>query len=124
MKIGDAAAVLGVEAHVLRHWEAVGLLAPPRASSGHRSYDEQTLDRARLIRVLQRAGLSLSQIGQLGRTGNDDRLALVNDKRAEIRDRVALLCAADRFLAHLTDCQHPVIAECQECSAFVGSSPG
>ncbi|MGY2062412.1 helix-turn-helix domain-containing protein, partial [Nocardia gipuzkoensis] len=47
-RIGDAAAELGIEAHVLRHWESVGLLTPPRTPSGHRSYDRQTLDQARM----------------------------------------------------------------------------
>jgi DNA-binding transcriptional MerR regulator len=48
-RIGAAAAALGTEAHVLRHWEDTGLLQPPRSSSGHRSYDEEQLTRARLI---------------------------------------------------------------------------
>jgi MerR family copper efflux transcriptional regulator len=56
LKIGDAAAVLGIAAHVLRHWESVGLLTPPRSSSGHRVYDQQTLDKARLIKTLQGRG--------------------------------------------------------------------
>jgi MerR family transcriptional regulator, copper efflux regulator len=27
---------------------------------------------------------------------------------------------ADRFLAHIADCEHPVISECPECSAMTG----
>ncbi|MFB7715822.1 MerR family transcriptional regulator [Nocardia sp. NPDC056100] len=118
LRIGDAAAALGIEAHVLRHWESVGLLYPPRSPSGHRSYDSNTLDVARLIRLLQRTGLSLSQIRQLGVGACDDRQDLIAGKRAEIQRQVALLQATERFLAHLTECSHPVIAECPECSEF------
>lgn len=118
MKIGDAAAALGIEAHVLRHWESVGLLAPARTASGHRSYTDQTLDQARIIRTLQRTGLSLEQIRELGMSAHDERLARVTAHRAELRERIALLEATDRFLDHLAACRHPVIAECPPCSEF------
>lgn len=118
IKIGDAAAALGIEAHVLRHWESVGLLTPKRSRSEHRTYDEQALGSARMIQVLQRAGLSLAQIGQLGRSAHEERLALVAAHRAEVRDQVAVLRATDQFLEHVTDCRHPVIAECPDCADF------
>ncbi|MET9490898.1 MerR family transcriptional regulator [Nocardia sp. NPDC006630] len=118
MKIGDAAAALGIEAHVLRHWESVGLLQPSRSPSGHRSYDENILDVARLILKLQRTGLSLGQIRQLGVGAHDERLTLIAEKRAEIQEQIVLLRATDRFLQHLADCRHGVVAECAECSDF------
>ncbi|MBF6327030.1 MerR family transcriptional regulator [Nocardia transvalensis] len=118
MKIGDAAAALGIEAHVLRHWESVGLLTPPRSTSGHRVYDEQTLNQARLVRTLQRAGMSLPQIRRLAAGDRDERMALIDAKRAEVRDQLALLRAMDRFLGHIVTCTHPVIAECPECVSF------
>ncbi len=118
MKIGEAAAALGIEAHVLRHWESAGLLMPQRNRSGHRTYDEHVLDYARLIQTLQRTGLSLDQIRQLGYSADDVRLDLIALRRAEVNDRIALLQATDRFLGHLTACSHPIIAECPECSDF------
>ncbi|WP_330180667.1 MerR family transcriptional regulator [Nocardia sp. NBC_01503] len=124
MRIGDAAAALGIEAHVLRHWESVGLLNPPRSPSGHRSYDPNTLDVARIIRLLQRAGLSLDQIRQLGLSSCDDRRGLINDKRADIERQLELLRTTDRFLEHLTECSHPIIAECPDCSEFTRAERG
>ncbi len=118
MRIGDAAAALGVETHVLRHWESVGLLAPPRSPSGHRSYNEHILDYARVIQKLQRTGLSLDQIRQLGLGACDDRMAMIARRRAEVRERIALLEATDRFLEHLGACSHPVISDCPECTEF------
>lgn len=123
LRIGDAAAILGIEAHVLRHWESVGLLHPPRTPSGHRTYNQQTLDIARLIRILQRTGLSLEQIRDLGANTSATRITLIEAKRAEIQARMALLEATDRFLAHLTTCSHPVIADCPECSKFSRLAP-
>ncbi|MFE3255663.1 MerR family transcriptional regulator [Nocardia sp. NPDC059091] len=119
MRIGDAAAALGVETHVLRHWESVGLLAPPRSPSGHRSYNEHILDYARMIQTLQRTGLSLDQIRQLGVSGYDGRRDMIADRRAEVRERIELLEATDRFLEHLLECTHPIISECPDCSGFV-----
>ncbi|MEV6773321.1 MerR family transcriptional regulator [Nocardia sp. NPDC051030] len=123
LKIGDAAAILGIEAHVLRHWESVGLLAPPRSPSGHRSYDEQTLDQARIIQILQRTGLSLPQIRRLGGGSCDARQILIEQKRAEVQQQIALLGATDRFLEHLTACSHPIIADCPLCSDFATLLP-
>jgi DNA-binding transcriptional MerR regulator len=119
VRIGDAAAALGIAAHVLRHWESLGLLAPPRSSSGHRSYDEQTLNQARMIRTLQRAGLSLDQIRRLAGSDHDDRKALIDGKRTELHDRVTLLQAADGFLAHILSCRHTILADCPDCSTFL-----
>lgn len=119
MKIGDAAAALGIEAHVLRHWESVGLLAPQRSPAGHRSYNKHILDYARVIQNLQHTGLSLEQIRQLGLSAYDERLALIGSHRAAVRDQMALLAAADRFLEHIADCTHPIIDECTECSSFI-----
>lgn len=119
MRIGDAAALLGLATHVLRHWEDIGLLSPRRLSSGHRVYDDQTIGQARLIQIGQRAGLSLAEIGELAAGERVDRIGLVNAKRTRIAEHIANLELADRFLAHLVCCVHSVISDCPECSALV-----
>ena len=123
LRIGDAAAILGIEAHVLRHWESVGLLHPPRTPAGHRTYTQQSLDTARLIRTLQRTGLSLNQIRTLGTTPRPTRITLIESKRAELQAQMHLLQATDTFLAHLPTCRHPLIADCPECSKFSRGEP-
>lgn len=123
IKIGDAAAALGIAAHVLRHWEDVGLLVPARSDSGHRTYDRRLLDQARMIRVLQRAGFALDQIRDLAVGSRDARAASVDARRAEIQRQVDVLRATDRFLAHLAACRHGVISECAECAAFAARHP-
>jgi MerR family copper efflux transcriptional regulator len=119
-RIGDAAATLAVATHVLRHWEDVGLLMPRRLSSGHRAYDDQTIGQARMIQICQAAGLSLAEIKELGVSGRGDRIALIESKRAQIAEHVSSLRLADKFLAHIAHCEHPVISECPECSAITG----
>ena len=118
-RIGDAAAVLGVATHVLRHWEDVGLLRPGRLSSGHRAYDAQTIGQARMIQICQRAGLSLAEIGALGAGDRARRIALIEAKRAEMAEHVAQVQFADAFLAHVVSCTHELISECPECAAMV-----
>jgi DNA-binding transcriptional MerR regulator len=117
-RIGDAAATLAIAPHVLRHWEDVGLLRPKRLSSGHRAYDDQTIGQARMIQICQRAGLSLDDIKELAARDRENRVALIESKRAQIAQQLSSLRLADKFLAHIAHCEHPVISECPECSAI------
>ncbi|MFC4146126.1 MerR family transcriptional regulator [Micromonospora mangrovi] len=117
-RIGDAAALLGVPTHVLRHWEEVGALEPARLANGHRVYDDETITRARLIRLCQRAGMSLTEIGDLYRGDGQRRAALVRDRRDRIADQIRQLHAAQDFLDHVLACAHPVVSTCPECSSF------
>lgn len=118
VRIGDAAAALGLATHGLRHWEDVGVLVPARSSSGHRVYDEERLARARLIQVCQRAGLSLNEIRHLGTAVQPDRINLIQEKRADIATRMAALSRADGFLKHVLECRHPMVSECPDCATF------
>ncbi|KAA1418282.1 MerR family transcriptional regulator [Mumia zhuanghuii] len=119
MRVGDAADVLGIAAHVLRHWEDVGLLRPPRLPSGHRVYDDQTIAEARMIQICQRAGLSLAEIRDLAAADRTERLGMIAAKRASIAAQVADLELADLFLSHVVTCTHPVVSECDECSGLL-----
>ncbi|RZT79043.1 DNA-binding transcriptional MerR regulator [Micromonospora violae] len=121
-RIGDAAALVGVPTHVLRHWEDVGVLEPARRANGHRIYDDETITRARLIRLCQRAGMSLAEIGDLYRGDGQRRAALVRDRRNRIVDQMRRLQAAQEFLDHVLACAHPVVSTCPDCSGFAARS--
>jgi MerR family copper efflux transcriptional regulator len=116
--IGRAAAELGLEPHVLRHWEDVGVLVAPRTKTGHRRYDDELLARARLIRLCQRAGLSLADIRALYKADRATRTGIVAGNRERIADTIAKLQRAERFLAHVLDCVHPMVSECPQCADF------
>ena len=72
--IGELAARSGVSASALRFYESQGLLRSERTPGGHRQYRRHALRRVAFIRVAQRVGLSLDEIGEA--------LAMVPPERA------------------------------------------
>jgi DNA-binding transcriptional MerR regulator len=75
-----------------------------------------------MIQICQQAGLSLAEIKELARRDRGRRIALIESKRAQIAQQVSNLRRADKFLAHIAHCEHPVISECPECAAL--TNPG
>jgi MerR family copper efflux transcriptional regulator len=122
LSVGAAAAVIGVEAHVLRHWEDVGVLIPDRTATGHRRYSDEHVARARIIRLCQGAGLSLADIRELGGADRVRQIGLIEHSRERIRADLATLQRADQFLSHVVQCIHPMVSECPDCAAFARSA--
>jgi DNA-binding transcriptional MerR regulator len=123
LTIGQLCEQTGEAAHVLRHWEEVGLLRPKRTPAGHRRYHLDTVAAVRTVRRLQRVGLSLADIVALHRSSKPDRRARIDAHRTRlIADRTAI-DAALGFLEHTMDCGHPVIDDCAACAAFA-AGPG
>lgn len=116
--VGAAAAAVGVESHVLRHWEDVGVLVPLRSASGHRRYDDELLTRARLVRLCQHAGLALAEIRELRAADRDTRIGMITTRLERIRADVSRLQRAEQFLTHVVTCVHPMVSECPDCAAF------
>jgi MerR family transcriptional regulator, copper efflux regulator len=66
MKIGAAAAASGVNAKMIRHYEAIGLLRPAeRSVNAYRDYGERDIHELRFIRRARRLGFSIAEIGAL-----------------------------------------------------------
>jgi MerR family transcriptional regulator, copper efflux regulator len=64
--IGQAAAASGVSAKMVRHYEAIGLVPPPRRSiANYRTYGEREVQTLRFIRRARSLGFSTDEIGQL-----------------------------------------------------------
>src|SRR5205814_1975285 len=77
LQIGQVAHLLGVTIDILRNWDRNGLIDVPRdPSNGYRRYGAPEISRLRVIRLLSRAGYSLSAILrmliQLDRGGKTD----------------------------------------------------
>jgi DNA-binding transcriptional MerR regulator len=63
--IGELSRRTGVGAHLLRYYEAQGLLEPGRGANGYREYTDDAILTVTQIRGLLEAGLSTQDIGYL-----------------------------------------------------------
>ncbi len=108
--IGEVAARLGLPAHVLRYWEAEGLLTPARVGS-RRRYTDADLHRVAAILVSKEAGFELADIRtMLAAQSAADRAAVAARQRERLRERIARAQAALELLEG--DCPHDDIMTC------------
>lgn len=124
LSIGQVARLLGVSIDVLRNWDRSGLIDIPRnPSNGYRRYGAQEISRLRIIRLLSRAGYSMSAILRMllqldqGET-SDLRRALDTPRPDE-----DVYGASDRWLSTLTLAEqraHTMIALLEE---FIQKQP-
>jgi DNA-binding transcriptional MerR regulator len=100
MRISELAERAGVSTSTVRYYERIGLVpAPARTASGYRSYDDDAASRLLFVTRAKRLGFSLEEISELLGVWNGtncgtthDRVTrLVDDKRAEIVERIAEL---------------------------------
>lgn len=127
MSIGELAAQFGLGTHVLRHWEAEGLLTPRRQAGGRRRYEPADRVRVTTILLAKEAGLSLEQIRRLfADTGNlPARRALLREHHARLAARVASLQASMAVLEHALACAADDLATCPDFQAAVAAhTPG
>ncbi len=93
LSIGEAAKRSGVAASTLRFYESRGLIESRRVSGNHRRYHRAMLRRIAIIRVAQRLGLSLDEIGQAlaslphGRTPNKSDWSRLSSSWGKALDR-------------------------------------
>lgn len=104
LQIGQVARLLGVSIDILRNWDRNGLIDIPRDPvNGYRRYRAQEISRLRVIRMLSKAGYSLSAILrmliQLDRGNKTDLRRALDTPRP---DEDAFL-ASDRWITTLTD---------------------
>lgn len=94
MKISISALSIayGLTPEALRYYEEKGLLSPARAaSSGFRRFTLDDVHRLGIIKSLQRQGFSLEEVRRI-LTGCtlDELIALMDEKRAQMREQMAL----------------------------------
>jgi Cu(I)-responsive transcriptional regulator len=78
MNIGQAAEATGLSAKSIRYYESQGLLQAARQANGYRYYDQDALQRLRLLARARLVGFSLSECAEL--------LALFDDKARHSRE--------------------------------------
>ncbi len=110
-RIGEAAEIVGVEAHVLRYWEGEFKLRPQRSPSGQRMYRRKDL--ARLIEIkklLHEQGFTIAGArkalaeGGVPASAGAGSASVDAARVAEARERIAALrkrvrAARERFSA-------------------------
>ncbi|GAA3751657.1 hypothetical protein GCM10022240_01020 [Microbacterium kribbense] len=94
--IHELATFAGTTSRTLRHYDAIGLLAPTRTTtSGYRHYDRHALIRLQRILLLRELGLALPQIAEvLDRTTDEvdaltTHLALLRQEQERLARQIA-----------------------------------
>jgi len=111
LTVSEVACRAGVSASALRFYERHGLIEAQRTAGNQRRYHRDVLRRLAFIRVAQRVGLSLGEIGEaLGslparRTPNQrDWERLSSHWRTELDERIRLLAALRDELSECIGC--------------------
>ena len=113
VQIGVAAQRSGVSAKMVRHYEALGLLAPvERSEGGYRLYSAADVHTLRFIKRARDLGFSMADIAELvglwlqpGRTSAQVK-QIAQRHMGALRQRIEQLQAMERSLQHLTRCCH------------------
>jgi MerR family copper efflux transcriptional regulator len=113
MTIGELASRFGLATHVLRHWEAVGLLTPAARVNGRRRYRQEHVYRVALILRLKETGLSLGQLREfLSAPDPSTRRALVERHLVALQRRIAQAQAAKAMIEPVLECSHEDFTQC------------
>ncbi|WP_234583722.1 MerR family transcriptional regulator [Micromonospora sp. MH99] len=119
MTIGEAADHFGLPAHVLRHWESVGLLSPARVT-GRRRYTRDDLYRVASILRAKQAGLSLPDIRAfLAAHDPAARKDVLRRNHSALHARMTALRSALDLLEAGLNCTHEDISTCPNYRAHL-----
>ena len=133
MNIGEAAALSGVSAKMVRHYESLGLLPKvSRTDSGYRQYGEREVHTLRFIRRARDLGFGMAEISELLKLWQNRRRASGDVKRialshvADLDRRMAEMATMKQTLAQLASCCHgddrpdcPILDELGEAASAV-----
>ncbi|MFB6815684.1 MerR family transcriptional regulator [Streptomyces sp. NPDC056347] len=125
LSIGALASRFGLATHVLRHWEAMGLLHPGRDAGGRRRYGADDLTRVATILVMKEAGLGLNTIRSLSVTA--DRAArheILRPAAEELRSRIAAAQASLELIEGSLNCAYEDVTQCPNYRRIIAERGG
>jgi Cu(I)-responsive transcriptional regulator len=113
VNIGQAAALSGISAKMLRHYESLDLLGRvARTDSGYRQYTEADVHTLRFIKRCRDLGFSMAEIAELVGLWQNRRRASSSVKRIaqkhmdELAQRIEAMQGMQRTLGTLVGCCH------------------
>lgn len=122
--IGEVASRFGLPTHVLRHWEAEGLLTPAR-DGDRRRYSDADLYRVASILLAKEAGLGLADIRSILVAGTAaTRHEVMARHSAELRARIIRAQAALTMLEGGQNCGHDDLMACENFRGLLRGVPG
>lgn len=119
LSIGDAAKRFGLDTHVLRHWEDMGLLAPARDGADRRRYVADDLVRIAVIVRSKAAGMSLEQIAVMLDAEAPERHRVLEEHVADLDRRMEEMRRSREMTVHALSCRAHDIATCPRFKAAV-----
>ncbi|MYR43833.1 MerR family transcriptional regulator [Streptomyces sp. SID5910] len=121
MRIGELSARTGASRRSLRYYEEQGLLVSSRSPSGQRHYEDEHVQRVRLVQAFLAAGMSSSTIAEMApcmAEPNEDRarqaLEIMGRERARLSEAIDGLAAARDALDHLIEDNHAYLTRSAE----------
>lgn len=104
LTVSQVARIAGVTVRTLHHYDDIGLLQPSgRTRGGYRRYEEQDLERLRLILVYRELGFSLEEIGTILATA--DPAAQLRRQHGLLLDRIERLRQMVSAIEYLLEAQ-------------------
>jgi MerR family redox-sensitive transcriptional activator SoxR len=135
LTIGEVVERSGIPHSALRFYEDQGLVASHRSAGNQRRYHRDVLRRLAFIKVTQRVGMSLAEIGEALSTLPVERAPSLRDWerlsrrwREELDDRITLLVALRDELTSCIGCGCLSLQRCRlynphDAAARLGAGP-
>ncbi|MYT97333.1 MULTISPECIES: MerR family transcriptional regulator [unclassified Streptomyces] len=118
MRIGELSARTGASRRSLRYYEEQGLLVSSRSPSGQRHYEEEHVQRVRLIQAFLAAGMPSSTIAEMAPCMSEptegrarQALKIMGRERARLSEAINGLADARAALDHLIKDNHAYLAQ-------------
>jgi MerR family redox-sensitive transcriptional activator SoxR len=122
LSISDVGEATGLQSSALRYYEKAGLIRPAARAGGRRQYDPSVLQRLAAIALLQEAGFTIAEVGQLlgAETSQEKWRSMAEQKLREIDAHVARVAAARELLISALRCDCSGLDTCELISVRRG----